>query len=112
MNIHTTIKPIETIYHGYKFRSRLEARWAVFFDALDIVYEYEKEGYDLDGIKYLPDFWLPEQQYWIEIKGDNPTGDEEEKARRLALYLRTTVFIFSGQIPDIDMLGFWKSDSA
>jgi len=24
------IKPIETIYNGYKFRSRLEARWAVF----------------------------------------------------------------------------------
>ena len=27
------IKPIETHYKGYRFRSRLEARWAVFFDA-------------------------------------------------------------------------------
>lgn len=27
-----TIKAIDTIYKGYKFRSRLEARWAVFFD--------------------------------------------------------------------------------
>ena len=35
------IKPIETIYKGYRFRSRLEARWAVFFDALGIEYEYE-----------------------------------------------------------------------
>lgn len=25
------IKPIETKYDGYLFRSRLEARWAVFF---------------------------------------------------------------------------------
>ena len=28
------IKAIETVYNGYRFRSRLEARWAVFFDAL------------------------------------------------------------------------------
>ena len=51
------IKPIETEYNGYRFRSRLEARWAVFFDALGIKYEYEPEGYTLeDGTKYLPDF--------------------------------------------------------
>lgn len=51
------IKPIETVYNGYKFRSRLEARWAVFFDSLGIKYEYEPEGYRLpSGDKYLPDF--------------------------------------------------------
>ncbi len=62
------IKAIETVYNGYKFRSRLEARWAVFFDALGIEYQYEVEGFDLDGTWYLPDFWLPEQKWWIEIK--------------------------------------------
>ena len=30
------IKPIETVYNGYRFRSRLEARWAVFFRAVGI----------------------------------------------------------------------------
>ncbi len=30
------IKAIETRYKGYRFRSRLEARWAVFFDALSV----------------------------------------------------------------------------
>lgn len=51
------IKAIETIYNGYRFRSRLEARWAVFFDAAGIKYEYEPEGFELpDGTKYLPDF--------------------------------------------------------
>jgi hypothetical protein len=51
------IKPIETIYNGYKFRSRLEARWAVFFDALGVEYEYEPEGFVLpSGTYYLPDF--------------------------------------------------------
>jgi hypothetical protein len=41
------IKAIETRYKGYRFRSRLEARWAVFFDALGVEWEYEKEGFDL-----------------------------------------------------------------
>jgi hypothetical protein len=40
---------------------RLEARWAVFFDALGIRYEYEKE-FDLACTHYLPDFWLLDYQ--------------------------------------------------
>src|SRR5262245_3495425 len=36
-----TIQPIETIYRGYRFRSRLEARWAVFFQTLGVPWEYE-----------------------------------------------------------------------
>lgn len=65
-------KAIETEYKGYRFRSRLEARWAVFFDALGIQWEYEKEGYDLDGVRYLPDFWLPtfDGGMWAEVKPD------------------------------------------
>ena len=51
------MKAIETIYKGYRFRSRLEARWAVFFDALGIDWQYEVEGFELDnGEWYLPDF--------------------------------------------------------
>ena len=64
-----TIKAIETEYNGYKFRSRLEARWAVFFDAAGIEYEYEPEGFELsDGTKYLPDFYLPWFKCYVEIK--------------------------------------------
>jgi len=65
------IKAIETEYKGYRFRSRLEARWAVFFDTLGIAWEYEKEGYDLGKAGwYLPDFWLPEAKTWLEVKPD------------------------------------------
>ena len=78
------IKPIETIYKGYRFRSRLEARWAVFFDALGIEWEYEKEGYNLDGVRYLPDFWLPNQQCHVEIEGQEPTLEEHLRVSRLA----------------------------
>lgn len=63
-----SIQPIETIYNGYRFRSRLEARWAVFFDAGRIKYEYEPNGYNLNGINYLPDFYLPDFDLFVEIK--------------------------------------------
>lgn len=93
------LKVIETIYNDYRFRSRVEARWAVFFDTLGIRYEYEKEGYDLDGVWYLPDFWLPKQKCWVEIKGEFNYGDtcvEVVKAERLAQATGKGVFIFAG----------------
>jgi len=64
-----TIKAIETEYRGYKFRSRLEARWAVFFDACEVKWKYEDEGYDLHySGYYLPDFHLPNLEVFMEIK--------------------------------------------
>lgn len=80
-------RAIETRYAGYRFRSRIEARWAVFFDTLGIKYQYELEGFELDNVWYLPDFWLPEQQYWIEIKGQEPTKEEIDKAHLLSIYM-------------------------
>ena len=77
-----SIKPIETHYNGYKFRSRLEARWAVFFDAMGIKYEYEPEGFEMDEVKYLPDFYLPDADRWIEIKGKKLTREDIEKCSR------------------------------
>jgi len=38
------IAAIETRYRGYRFRCRLEARWAVFFDAAGVEWSYEDEG--------------------------------------------------------------------
>jgi hypothetical protein len=61
-------KPIETRFDGYRFRSRLEARWAVFFKTIGLSYEYEKEGFHLDDEMYLPDFWLPQVSLWAEVK--------------------------------------------
>lgn len=74
----TTIKAIETQYKGYRFRSRLEARWAVFFDALGVKWEYEPEGFDLGKLGwYLPDFWLPAFETYIEIKPDGANDNEK-----------------------------------
>jgi len=82
------IQALETTYRGYKMRSRLEARWGTFFDALGVRWEYEKEGYDLGAAGwYLPDFWLPIADYpdypnagrWLEVKGQKPTKIEIAK---------------------------------
>lgn len=63
------IKPIETYYNGYRFRSRLEARWAVFFDAFGVEYEYEPEGLIVANDEYyLPDFYLPYFKSYFEVK--------------------------------------------
>lgn len=71
----TTIKAIETSYKGYRFRSRLEARWAVFFDALGLRWHYELEGFNFDELCYLPDFYLPDWDVYLEVKPDMPTND-------------------------------------
>lgn len=91
------MKAIETQYKGYRFRSRLEARYAVLFDALRIEWEYEPEGYVLDdGTHYLADFFLrfprgsshryrwPDGGYWVEIKPLAPNPDEVRKLRQLS----------------------------
>lgn len=73
------MQPIETHYKGYRFRSRLEARWAVFFDHLKLSWEYEPEGFDLgDGVWYLPDFKVSNAMgdtIWYEVKPKGTVSD-------------------------------------
>lgn len=64
------VRAIETRFAGCHFRSRLEARWAVFFDAVGIRWHYEPEGYELPSGRYLPDFSLPELDLHFEVKPD------------------------------------------
>lgn len=99
------IKAIETEYKGYRFRSRLEAKWALFFDKLGIAWEYEKEGYDLgEAGWYLPDFWLPlptikypNAGYFIEIKGVKPIDKYLEKLCTLSIESKHGVWCFVGE---------------
>ncbi|MEV4383701.1 hypothetical protein [Streptosporangium sp. NPDC049644] len=102
------IKPIETRYAGYRFRSRAEARWAVFMDALGVPWDYEPQGYVIEGIPYLPDFLVyPESRFafWLEIKGTFPTKEEIGKAQLLAKGTGTTAFVYFGkpEVPAPDL---------
>lgn len=95
-----SIKAIQTQYNGYHFRSRLEARWAVMFDFLGIKYQYEPEGYHLEnGEYYLPDFYIPELDIFIEIKATAPTLAECNKCHYLSKGLNRPVVLFAGSDP-------------
>lgn len=102
------IKPIETYYNGYRFRSRLEARWAVFLDALGVRWEYEPEGFELPSGKwYLPDFRVDcygtrgdiydEVSFplYIEVKGVM-TREDAEKIREFSGLDRIDEYFESG----------------
>lgn len=81
------MKAIETEYKGYRFRSRLEARWAVFLDSIDARWDYEPEGYELPSGWYLPDFFVhyrddhrnqyPGAGAFLEIKPLTPSDREK-----------------------------------
>jgi hypothetical protein len=74
----SNLKPIQTKYKGYHFRSRLEARWAVFFEEMGLDWSYEVEGFQLpSGACYLPDFFVKGHKtgwdHYYEIK---PKGSD------------------------------------
>ena len=68
--------PIPTWHGGILYRSRLEARYAFFFDRLSIKFEYETQGFETDGERYLPDFviFAALGTIWAEVK---PTWDND-----------------------------------
>jgi hypothetical protein len=75
----------------------------VFFNELGLKYDYETEGFDLNGTKYLPDFWLPAPiESWFEVKPSNYDPDdisEDEdwfKAHQLCKYSKKDVLIARG----------------
>lgn len=70
------IKAIPTSYAGVNFRSRLEARWAAFFDLCGWRWDYEP--FDLDG--WAPDFKLTMGCVvaLAEVKPIEPTSSIED----------------------------------
>lgn len=108
-----TINAIETYYAGHRFRSRLEARWAIVFDNLGVKWEYEPQGYRVgeQGRPYLPDFYLPSLGWWVEVKGEQQRLDvsllidavhPQHGLGRPDAYYRTNLLIL-GPIPRGDV---------
>lgn len=99
------MKAINTIYKGYRFRSRLEAKYAVFFDALGIRWEYENEGYVFEnGDCYLPDFWLPSFNggMYVEVKPTELSSEEMSLCWQLCTESQFGVWVAVG-LPDFKM---------
>lgn len=95
------MKAIQTIYKGRRFRSRLEAKWAIFFDAIDVGWEYETEGFEIGTVKYLTDFKLSsfgknKVDLFIEIKPNRPSEQEILKCYKVATSTGTDMVMICG----------------
>ncbi|GAA1283524.1 hypothetical protein [Streptomyces javensis] len=120
-----TLQPADTRYASYRFRSRLEARWAVFFDALGIRWEYEPQSFELlplteavqqrlreeqfrdpqpeDAIPlgdFLPSFWLPAQAAWFQVAATQPTEAGWARFFRFCDLSDQRAFVAVGPLPD------------
>ena len=71
------IKPIETEYKSVKFRSKLEAMYAKWFDDHEIKWIYEPYIIEYSEGSYLPDFYLLELKLYFEVKGEGVSGEEK-----------------------------------
>jgi len=68
-----------TTYKNVQFKSKLEAQWAEFFDALNLPWQYEKDKIALpDGTYYVSDFTL-HNKYNYAIYEMKPKGVTSEK---------------------------------
>lgn len=122
----TTTTSVE--FNGVVYASKIEAKWACFFQLVGLQFEYEPGSYDVsshffsakassttdDDKKpkkrarktYTPDFYIPAQRKfpnpcWIEIKhrgGVLPTEEERHKAFALACITKIRVVIFYGDM--------------
>lgn len=88
-----TMKAIPTTYAGTRFRSRLEARWAAFFDIRGVEWDYEP--LDFDG--WTPDFRLKPagHEIFAEVKPfdlthhlDDPELRKAKEAEQRGVYAK------------------------
>ncbi len=88
---------IETIYKGYKFRSKLEAQWAAMFDLLEWPWVYEP--LDLDG--YIPDFVLnfPKHPLLVEVKPEFQLEGMEKHREKIERSGWTSEYVIVGVSP-------------
>jgi hypothetical protein len=81
---YTEYRGRATKYKGVQMKSRLEARWAMFFDALGVSWKYEPDLFLLPSGKYLPDFrlqWASGHALWVEVKPTEEVLTARDKAR-------------------------------
>ena len=78
MSEYPDIQPKDTYFNGVWYQSKLEAQWAVFFSAANIVYQSQPGTFPkIGGGGYKPDFYLPQFDLYVEVKRNTPQGIQE-----------------------------------
>lgn len=92
------IKVLPTDYNGTKYRSRTEAIWAAYFSFLSVDFSYEPEGFDLGPSGYyLPDFYLPRIDSFVEIKPEFIVDGRDSPCEALANETGKRVVLIQGR---------------
>ncbi len=99
-----------TIYKGIQFRSRLEARWAKFFDEFGMSWQYEPYVFQIDlgdncYEQYTPDFLIAGQEFhYVEVRGDQERMDREyaDWIRKIEAIPQIQNIVLLGNLPEID----------
>lgn len=91
-----SIKSHPVFYDGYLMRSKLEAKWSIVMGELGITYLYEYQSFETSLGKYLPDFFLPDFDTWVEIKPISPSSVEQQKIIDVAVLTNKICFLLSG----------------
>ncbi len=112
---------LETRYAGCRFRSRLEARWAVFFDQAGVRWQYEPEAFGLPAGAYLPDFFLPDLRsrcdsgvvrrrgLWVEVKPFYDVHDPRFASLAIETGVRVAVL---DEPPTPETVSAWNPDGS
>lgn len=94
-----TIAAIKTTYRSIEYKSRLEARTAIFFYCLGLNFEYEPKYFEIEkDFWYVPDFYLEDLRLWIEIKGPDIYEEARKKAQGLCQMTNQVVEIWCGSL--------------
>lgn len=105
---------IPTTYKGVRFRSRLEARWAAFFDS--VAWQWSYEPFDLNG--YIPDFVLAmNPPLLVEVKPETEYSGLEKSEAKIersgwegdALLVGATIWDVDHVHPVIGVFGEFRS---
>ena len=65
-------------YNNIYFRSNWEISFVKWCEKENLKYEYEPKRFNLGEINYIPDFYLPDWNFWVEVKG---YWDEKSKLK-------------------------------
>ena len=90
------MKAINTRHNGNYYRSRLEARWAVYFETLKIKFDYEFEGFTTSNHNYLPDFYFPKFGFYGEVKREGFGDEDVERWTEFARESKCPLVVFEG----------------
>lgn len=99
---------IPTLYRGVLMRSRIEARWAAFFDSLGWPWEYEL----LDLKMYIPDFIIDFEagRLLVEVKSTDDEIDLAKSKIECSGWDHEALIVVSAESPEIG--AFMENDGA